>query len=263
MDLFTRCPGCQTVFRVTTRQLQSSGGQVRCGQCQCVFDAFATLTARDPQIVEPESVEVPDVSGPRAETLGPSAQSIVTPGTQPSGVAPEPVASDYDWEFRIPEPPRHTAAWTGLALILLLGLVAQSAYAFRTDVMIFLPQSRDYFLRFCDYLGCEAGSPKLASALHIDASDLNAVDPARPNEIQLLLSVRNRAAFDLAYPAFELTLTNASEQPIARRVFLPSEYLAQGIPSTGIKAGGDLGIQLYLDTGTLRATGYRVYLFYQ
>jgi predicted Zn finger-like uncharacterized protein len=262
MDLFTRCPGCQTVFRVTTRQLQSSGGQVRCGQCQCVFDAFATLTARDPQI-ESENVEVPDVSGPQVESSSASAQSIATPGVKPSVAAPEPVASDYDWEFRIPEPPRHTAAWIGLALILLLGLVVQSAYAFRTDVMIFLPQSRDYFMRFCDYLGCEGGSPKLASALHIDASDLNAVDPARPNEIQLLLSVRNRAAFDLAYPAFELTLTNASEQPIARRVFLPSDYLASATPSTGIKAGGDLGVQLYLDTGTLRATGYRVYLFYQ
>jgi predicted Zn finger-like uncharacterized protein len=262
MDLFTRCPGCQTVFRVTTRQLQSSGGQVRCGQCRCVFDAFATLTARDPQI-ETENVEVPDVSGPEAESGGPSAQSIATPVPKPSGVAPEPVASDYDWEFRVPEPPRHTGAWIGLALILLMGLMVQSAYAFRTDVIIFLPQSRDYFMRFCDYLGCEGGSPKLASALHIDASDLNAVDPARPHEIQLLLSVRNRAAFDLAYPAFELTLTNASEQPIARRVFLPSDYLASVNPSTGIKAGGDLGIQLYLDTGTLRATGYRVYLFYQ
>jgi predicted Zn finger-like uncharacterized protein len=262
MDLFTRCPECQTVFRVTTRQLQSSSGQVRCGQCQCVFDAFATLTARDPQ-VESENVETAEVSGQQVESGSPSIQPLATPAVKPVGVAPEPVASDYDWEFSIPEPPRHTAAWIGLALILLLGLVAQAAYAFRTDVMIFLPQSRDYFTRFCDYLGCEGGSTKLASALHIDASDLNAVDPARPNEIQLLLSVRNRSSFDLAYPAFELTLTNASEQPIARRVFLPAEYLASAIPSTGIKAGGDLGIQLYLDTGTLRATGYRVYLFYQ
>ena len=262
MDLFTRCPECQTVFRVTTRQLQSSGGQVRCGQCQCVFDAFATLTARDPQIA-PETGDVPDVSGPSGESGGSPAPSIATPAVKPSSVAPEPVASDYDWEFRIPEPPRHTAAWIGLALILLLELGVQAAYAFRTDVMVLLPQSRDYFMRFCDYLGCDAGSPKLASALHIDASDLNAIDPARPNEIQLLLSVRNRAPIELAYPSFELTLTNASEQAIARRVFSPSDYLASGTSSTGINAGGDLGIQLYLDTGTLRANGYRVYLFYQ
>ena len=262
MDLFTRCPDCQTVFRVTTRQLQSSGGQVRCGQCQCVFDAFATLTARDPQI-GPENVDVPDVSDPQAELDRPPAQPNTTQGVKASGVVPEPVASAYDWEFRIPEPPRHTAAWIGLALILLTGFAVQVAYAFRMDVMLYVPQSRDYFARFCDYLGCDGGSPKLASALHIDASDLNAVDPASPNEIQLLLSVRNRAPIELAYPAFELTLTNASEQAIARRVFLPRDYLPSGTSSTGIKAGGDLGIQLYLDTGTLRASGYRVYLFYK
>ncbi|MEO8003423.1 MAG: zinc-ribbon and DUF3426 domain-containing protein [Betaproteobacteria bacterium] len=262
MDLFTRCPDCQTVFRVTTRQLQSSGGQVRCGQCQCVFDAFATLTARDPQI-GPENVDVPDVSVPQVESGGPPAQPMATQGTRAPGAVPEPAASDFDWEFRIPEPPRHTAAWIGLALLLLMGLAVQTAYAFRTDVMVLLPQSRDYYLRFCDFLGCEGGSPKLASALHIDVSDLNAVDPASPNEIQLLLSVRNRAPIELAFPAFELTLTNASEQAIARRVFLPADYLASGTSSTGIKAGGDLGIQLYLDTGTLRASGYRVYLFYQ
>lgn len=48
MDLFTRCTRCETVFRVTTRDLQASGGQVRCGRCQTVFDAFASLTARPP-----------------------------------------------------------------------------------------------------------------------------------------------------------------------------------------------------------------------
>ena len=36
-----------------------------------------------------------------------------------------------------------------------------------------------------------------------------------------------------------------------------------GRPAGGLKAGGDLGIQLYLDTGGLRASGYRVYMFYQ
>ena len=48
MDLFTRCTRCETVFRVTTGDLQASGGQVRCGRCQTVFDAFASLTAKPP-----------------------------------------------------------------------------------------------------------------------------------------------------------------------------------------------------------------------
>src|SRR3981081_2679027 len=49
MNLYTRCLHCGTTFRVTTQQLQASSGQVRCGQCKQVFDAFATLTAQEPQ----------------------------------------------------------------------------------------------------------------------------------------------------------------------------------------------------------------------
>jgi predicted Zn finger-like uncharacterized protein len=57
MNLYTRCLHCATTFRVTTQQLQVSSGQVRCGQCKQIFDAFATLTAQEPQsaALEPET----------------------------------------------------------------------------------------------------------------------------------------------------------------------------------------------------------------
>jgi hypothetical protein len=104
--------------------------------------------------------------------------------------------------------------------------------------------------------------PRLSSFLHIEASDLKAPDPARPNEIELLVSVRNRAPMEQDYPAFELTLTNSQEQTIARRVFLPAEYLRWMDAADGLKAGAELPIRLFLDTGELRAAGYRLYLFY-
>ncbi len=39
----TRCPACGTIFRVTSGQLRSKAGKVRCGQCQQVFNAFDHL----------------------------------------------------------------------------------------------------------------------------------------------------------------------------------------------------------------------------
>lgn len=59
MSMFTRCAHCESTFRVTLAQLQASGGQVRCGVCLEVFDAFLTLTARDPRVpaVEEPAVE--------------------------------------------------------------------------------------------------------------------------------------------------------------------------------------------------------------
>jgi predicted Zn finger-like uncharacterized protein len=39
----TRCPDCQTVFRVTPEQIKARAGRVRCGYCQTVFSALDSL----------------------------------------------------------------------------------------------------------------------------------------------------------------------------------------------------------------------------
>jgi predicted Zn finger-like uncharacterized protein len=268
MDLFTRCSQCGTTFRVTTQQLQASGGQVRCGHCEVIFDAFATLTAQEPQRVAHGPSAAAAQATPQDQSMVETAAQRV-PATAPipqkdqlqSG-RPDPAASLYEWEFRMPESPQRTLLWVILAFVLSIILAAQAAYAFRTEITIFLPQTRNYYVRLCESLGCTIGLPKLSNYLHIEASDLKAIDPSRPSEILLLLSVRNRAPVELAYPAFELTLTDSQEQAIARRVFLPPEYLRSGAQTGGLKAGIELPIQLYLDTGALRAAGYRLYLFY-
>ncbi len=162
----------------------------------------------------------------------------------------------------MPESPRRTVLWTVLVPLLSIVLAGQAAYAFRTELMVLLPQTRSYYVRLCESFGCTIALPKLSNYLHIEASDLKAVDPSHQNEIQLLVSVRNRAPVDLAYPAFELTLTNSLEQAIARRVFLPAEYLPPAAQAGGLKAGTELPIQLFLDTGGLRAAGYGLYMFY-
>jgi len=41
--LFTRCPGCETTFRVSADTLRVANGAVRCGQCATVFSAFSGL----------------------------------------------------------------------------------------------------------------------------------------------------------------------------------------------------------------------------
>ena len=38
-DLITRCPHCNTTFRVTENQLEVAGGAVRCGSCLEIFTA--------------------------------------------------------------------------------------------------------------------------------------------------------------------------------------------------------------------------------
>jgi predicted Zn finger-like uncharacterized protein len=268
MNLYTRCLHCGTTFRVTTQQLQASSGQVRCGQCKQVFDAFATLTAQEPQPAAPErespspaQSELPPVAPPLEKSA--PARIPVRPKDRPaSSWRPDPAASLYEWEFRMPEAPRRTSLWVSLSLLLLALLALQAAYAFRSELMVLVPQSRKYYERACEWLDCTVALPRLSRFLHIEASDLKAPDPARPSEIELMVAVRNRAPVEQDYPAFELTLTNSQDQTIARRIFLPAEYLQWTDAADGLKAGAELPIRLFLDTGELRAAGYRLYLFY-
>ncbi len=267
MDLYTRCPACDTTFRVSTDQLQASVGKVRCGQCQSVFDAFATLTADGPiqpagqSGVPAQSMEarlVPSSGAPVADAMPSSGKADSYDPT----LRPDPAISLYEWEFKVPEAPRHTIGWAVLIGMLSITLVAQAAYAFRAELMMSVPQTREYYIQVCETLGCKIGLPELSNYLHVEASDLKAVDAQFPGEVQLLALVRNRAPTEMAYPAFELTLTNSMEQSVARRVFLPADYLPPGTTAAGIQAGSEMQIQLFLDTGTLRAAGYRLYLFY-
>ena len=48
-ELFTQCPQCETIFRISAGVLGAAGGQVRCGRCGEVFDALKRL-AEEPRI---------------------------------------------------------------------------------------------------------------------------------------------------------------------------------------------------------------------
>lgn len=53
--MITRCPACQTLFRVVPDQLRISEGWVRCGQCDEIFDASQHLqSAALPELLLPE-----------------------------------------------------------------------------------------------------------------------------------------------------------------------------------------------------------------
>lgn len=50
--MFTCCPQCSTVFRVTANQLRAARGDVRCGNCAHVFNAMESLVDELPKIRE-------------------------------------------------------------------------------------------------------------------------------------------------------------------------------------------------------------------
>ncbi len=60
MALATRCPACDTVFRISTAQAAAKGGMVRCGQCRNVFNSLdALVRVEDLDIVDESTVTMP------------------------------------------------------------------------------------------------------------------------------------------------------------------------------------------------------------
>ena len=79
----TRCPNCQTTFRVTPEQLKARAGKVRCGQCQTVFNALDSL-------LEETIASAPRAPSPPPVTPLASAPSLSPPAQRLDAVVPVP-----------------------------------------------------------------------------------------------------------------------------------------------------------------------------
>ncbi|WP_425253435.1 DUF3426 domain-containing protein [Janthinobacterium sp. NFX145] len=91
MALATKCPHCNTIFRVAADQLKLRGGIVRCGTCREVFDGNAALV--DPAAASPFLTSAPGTAAP-LPTDYPLDASL------PSATDDEPIYSlDFDTSF--------------------------------------------------------------------------------------------------------------------------------------------------------------------
>ena len=62
--MYTRCPQCQTIYRITAAQLRSGKGEAFCERCQILFNTLADLS---PTPTKPAS----DLARPTGSSLKP------------------------------------------------------------------------------------------------------------------------------------------------------------------------------------------------
>lgn len=300
MSLVTRCPSCETTFRVLPAQLAARGGRVRCGKCAVVFDGVNNLLSdtaiaglpvepspqlglfegREPSEAAPasagqaseapanagtpEPISVAEEGGALAESLEAAAPeepiSVADPVPEP---VPEPSTPAPGFLSAPKQPPSRKPVWMLLALVAAGALAAQAALVFRTEVAVLWPAARPHLESACGVLGCDFRLPRRADLMSIESSDLQA-DPQRQGVIVLNALLRNRAPFSQEYPDLELTLTDQGDQPVVRRVLRPVDYL-QGKAATiapGLGGGAEESVRIRLDTAGTLATGYQLFLFY-
>jgi predicted Zn finger-like uncharacterized protein len=275
MTMLTRCPHCDTVFRVTPQQLQKQHGQVRCGRCTQVFDGFRTLSSESSRnVAEPAGGRIADVAPPpaaappRPQPSEPAVAAAPAPAAPPAPAASAthvpsegPFATAPDDEALEVQPAHRgrTYAWAFASVVAALVLVAQAAYVYRVELAANYPGLKPLLARACDALHCTVPLPQQPRLISIEASDLQVPDSTRPGVIQLTATLRSHAQYEVAYPALDLVLTNAQEHTLARRIFAPREYLNPlRDPALGIPPNAEVTLQLDLDTGDLGASGFRL-----
>ena len=201
---------------------------------------------------EPEVPQVPIMEPANLEPVGFPAEAQTGAGDFTFG----PVAAAESTK------PARRWLWLTGALLLLLLLLAQAAYQYRSAIVLLVPEAKPYAAALCATLGCDLPLPRRIELISIDASDLQA-DTTNPSVMVLTATLKNRAIFNQQHPSLELTLTDAQDQPVVRRVLAPPDYLGKTANAqAGFGANAEIAIKVFIEGSQVKATGYRLYLFY-
>jgi predicted Zn finger-like uncharacterized protein len=285
--LVTTCAHCQSRFRVTPQELNARQGQVRCGRCRGVFNGFQALerfpdddtggrllaeqearAAAEQEATETaESFESsPPVPADAGEMPDLETVEDARPVPPPKPAAPPPAPAKparFEPDLLLEPPPKAapSRAWSFGVALLSVVLLAELAFAFRGPVAQRYPALRPSLEAACVWLKCSVPYAREDGLLKLEDSELLEV-PGKPNEIALGARIRNLASVAQEYPHLELTLTDNSGQPAARRVLRPTDYLGRPLAAGEVIGPGvELALQMRLETPRLKATGYEL-LFY-
>lgn len=143
---------------------------------------------------------------------------------------------------------------TALTLLAVV-LVAQLAAHFRGDLVQRMPGLADTYAAF----GVEIPLARQVDLVTIETSDLQS-DSAR-GLLVLQATLKNRAPYAQEWPLLELTLTDANDAVVSRRVLKAAEYLPAKSDAQAFAANSEIGLKLWLES-KFPAAGYRLYVFY-
>lgn len=254
------------------------------GLAQRIAENEAPISAFGPKLesiilVDPNTPVTDDDYGPmpvfETKSEQPKPEQPVTPQYTPATPPPggwgakQSTATSTGW---IPRPPPGRAVsrpsgqrkmgliWALLALILLVALAGQLVYFMRDKLAAAYPEFRPQLAQLCATLDCTLSLPRDTRQVQILGSDLQTENT---DHLSLEITLANRAAHAMAWPVLELTLMDVEDQPVARRMFAPSEYLpAGGMEASGIQGRSEVPFNLQLHSKGLRAAGYRLRMFY-
>lgn len=288
MSLKTRCPACDTVFKIVPDQLKVSKGWVRCGRCAEVFDAAAHAAAPDEANPWPQTNPlVASISSASSSTIAAtiSKETLFTPENiateaiiTPTAATLNSLKEEIETNLSFVRVAKNKAFWQQknvisslrAACIGLAGLLFfQVVFSQRNHIVATNPALKPSFESFCKALDCKIEAFKNIDAFKIDSSSFQkapptstAADASQADVFALKISLKNSSNMPLAMPAVELTLTEG-DKPVLRRVLLAKDL---GFSGATLGAHGDWTGEMTLAVTSNPAmppiSGYRILLFY-
>lgn len=284
MSWITRCPACGTTYKVVPDQLKIAQGWLRCGQCQHAFDSTGVVLAwpddafsscadfpgKDTaegvgeQVLIDALLKQQDRSStdPVMTTVASFEEALSTFKPQPPVPSAQSAAldaSDLPDADALPQVAQNHRSRSRLATwgagVLWVALALQWLWIERQALAATQPAVGSAWHAVCRVLGCEVGLLQVRDGVVIDNASLT------PNEGGFLLSwsVRNAMPQSLQMPALELTLLDAQDKALVRRVFLAPQLDAPKSLAPGQVWEGRLHLE---PADGLSPLGYRLLSFY-
>ena len=148
--------------------------------------------------------------------------------------------------------------WCG-ALLLVLALALQVTLARRSWLAAHAPGLAPALGAMCERLGCTVAPYRDLEAIVIDSSAFNR---SGPTSFRFTVTLRNQSDVSVATPALELTLTDALDQPVVRRVVDPGEWNAPQALAARAEFAGVSSLALTGIDNASAITSYRLIAFY-
>ncbi|MBU0499916.1 MAG: DUF3426 domain-containing protein [Gammaproteobacteria bacterium] len=225
--MLTRCPKCDTLFRLTSAQIEAADGRVRCSRCNEVFNATEHLRKPADREIEvkpslaPEPKPAEPPASPPLEEIAPIPRPIIA-HPAPEREAPEPSKIDILLQPQRKEP---GIGWWLLALLLALAAATQLAWLDRQSLMQD-PQGQKFLNSLCGILNCTLPPRRAPDRFRVLSRDMSS-HPQAKNALLFLLVMANQADFAQPYPYVQLSLFDANRHPAGQRIFKPEEYLSE------------------------------------
>ena len=247
-SLLTKCPHCQTLFRIQQEHLAAADGEVRCGVCYKIFDAQseglaysrgegspAEKTFRNNQASsseQPDDEAIIDTSPKPAPQAALAAAEIDPPVNEAVPSLDElqqlNISNSSITEIITPEAShsrRPALKWTGLSLLAVAGLFVQWL-CFNFEQNAHQPQWHSLYTNACKTLGCKLPHYQQVSAIKTKRLEIK-THPDYDNVLIVDMIISNSAQQSQPLPLLDMAFYTISGDPLAQRLFQPEEYLGK------------------------------------